>query len=67
MFNNVCLDIFIGLVFIYLLYSLLATIVAEIITTQLGIRALNLKDAIDRMLSDTQGLTRMHRWKNKMT
>lgn len=52
MFNNVGLDIFIGLVFIYLLYSLLATIIAEIIATLIGLRARNLKEAVDRMLND---------------
>jgi len=52
MFNNAALDVIIGLVFIYLLYSLLATVVAEIIATNLGIRARNLKEAIDRMLND---------------
>lgn len=52
MFNNVALDVVIGLVFIYLLYSLLATVIAEIIATKLGLRARNLKEAIDRMLND---------------
>ncbi|MBC7913582.1 MAG: hypothetical protein H7Y07_05595 [Pyrinomonadaceae bacterium] len=52
MFNSVALDVVIGLVFIYLLYSLLATVLAEIIATNLGLRARNLKEAIDRMLND---------------
>lgn len=52
MFNNVALDVVIGLVFIYLLYSLLATVIAEIIATKLGLRARNLKEGIDRMLND---------------
>ncbi|TKC59194.1 hypothetical protein FBD94_16820 [Pedobacter hiemivivus] len=52
MFNNAALDVIIGLVFIYLLYSLFATVIAEIISTNLGIRARNLKEAIDRMLND---------------
>lgn len=52
MFNNVALDVVIGLVFIFLLYSLLATVLAEIIATKLGLRARNLKEAVDRMLSD---------------
>jgi hypothetical protein len=54
MFDNVAFNVVIGLVFIYLLYSLLATVVAEIIATQLGIRARNLREAVDRMLSDTE-------------
>lgn len=54
MFNNVALDIFIGLVFIYLLYSLLATIIQEMIATRLAFRAKVLEKAILRMLDDTQ-------------
>src|SRR5687767_9709726 len=52
MLNNVALDVVIGLVFIYLLYSLLATILSEIIATTLGLRARNLKEALNRMLTD---------------
>jgi len=52
MFNNVALDVFIGLVFIFLLYSLLATIVQEMIATRLGFRAKVLEKAILRMLED---------------
>jgi hypothetical protein len=52
MFNNVALDVFIGLVFIFLLYSLLATIVQEIIATRLAFRAKVLEKAIIRMLED---------------
>lgn len=59
MFNSTALDVVIGLVFIYLLYSLLATVTSEIIATQLGLRARNLKEAIDRMLNDEK---EMHWW-----
>jgi hypothetical protein len=52
MFNSVALNVVIGLVFIYLLYSLLATILSEVIATQIGLRARNLKEAVDRMLND---------------
>jgi hypothetical protein len=52
MFNNVALNVVIGLIFIYLLYSLLATVLIEIIATKLGLRARNLKEAVDRMLND---------------
>lgn len=52
MFNSVALDVVIGLIFIYLLYSLLATTISEIIATGLGLRAKNLKRAIARMLED---------------
>jgi len=52
MFNSVALDVVIGLVFIYLLYSLLVTVISELMTTMLSLRARNLKEAIDRMLND---------------
>jgi hypothetical protein len=52
MFNNVALDVFIGLVFIFLLYSLLATIIQEAIATRLAFRAKVLEKAILRMLED---------------
>ena len=54
MLDNVAINVVIGLVFIYLLYSLFATIVSEIIATKLGLRARNLKEAVDRMLNDEQ-------------
>lgn len=54
MFNSVALDVVIGLIFIYLLYSLLATVVSEMIASVLGLRARNLKAAINRMLNDDQ-------------
>lgn len=46
------LDVAIGLVFIYLLYSLLASIIQEIIATNLGFRAKVLQKAIVRMLEE---------------
>lgn len=52
MFDNVALNVVLGLVFIYLLYSLLATVLSEIIATAIGLRARNLKEAVDRMLND---------------
>jgi hypothetical protein len=52
MFSNTAVDVVIGLVFIYLLYSLLATVLTEIVATNLGLRARNLKEAVDRMLND---------------
>jgi hypothetical protein len=52
MFHSVALDVVIGLIFIYLLYSLLATVLSEIIATLLALRARNLREAIDRMLHD---------------
>jgi hypothetical protein len=52
MTGSIAIDVVIGLVFIYLLYSLLATVVAEIISTNLGLRSKNLREAIDRMIND---------------
>src|SRR5258705_7006034 len=59
MFNNVALDIFIGLVFVFLLYSLLATIVQEIIATWLAFRSKVLEKAILRMLEDGRNTSRV--------
>jgi len=62
MFNSVALDVVVGLIFIYLLYSLFATVLSEIIATKLGLRARNLKEAIDRMLNDDPGRSRWKRF-----
>lgn len=48
------LDVFISLVFIYLLYSLLAMTLIESITTAFSSRAKNLVTGIDRLLADDQ-------------
>ena len=53
MTGSVALDVVIGLVFIYLLYSLLATVICEIVATYWGLRARNLLYAIGRMLEDS--------------
>ena len=52
MTGSVALDVVIGLVFVYLLYSLLATIVQEGIANLLRFRAKFLEKAIARMLED---------------
>lgn len=52
MTGNVALDIAIGLVFIYTLYSLLTTTIVEFIASNLQLRSSNLKHAIRRMLDD---------------
>jgi hypothetical protein len=57
MLNSVVLDVVIGLVFIYLLYSLLVTIIQEIIATQFGFRAKILQRSIFRMLEDENKFT----------
>ncbi|MFH7010946.1 hypothetical protein ACHRV5_03690 [Flavobacterium sp. FlaQc-52] len=55
MLNSPVLDTAIGLVFIYLLYSLLATSVNEAFSTLFGLRARMLKKGIvDSMLSNTE-------------
>ena len=52
MFGNVSLDIFIGLIFIYLLYSLLASVLMEVIAQHFKLRGKMLKKAIRVMLED---------------
>ncbi|MDP1622711.1 MAG: hypothetical protein Q8M08_10285 [Bacteroidales bacterium] len=52
MFNSSVLEVVIGLVFIYLLYSLLATIIQEILASTFSFRAKILERAISRMLED---------------
>ncbi len=54
MFNSVVLEVVIGLVFIYLLYSLLITIIQEMIATAFNFRAKILQRAIVRMLEDDE-------------
>jgi hypothetical protein len=50
MFNNVFLDIAIGLVFIYLLYSLLATAINEFVAMIFTYRHRILEKGIEQML-----------------
>lgn len=52
MTDNIVLDVFIGLIFTYLLYSMYASILMEIISSGLGLRAENLHYALKRMLMD---------------
>lgn len=52
MLDNNALEVIIGLVFIYLLYSLLGTTVQELIASALKMRGLMLQQAIKRMLDD---------------
>jgi len=52
MLDNVILDVVIGLVFIYCIYSLFVTIINEIIASAFNLRAQMLKHAIRRMLTD---------------
>ncbi|MGK7392740.1 MAG: hypothetical protein ACNS60_20465 [Candidatus Cyclobacteriaceae bacterium M2_1C_046] len=52
MFDSVVLDVVIGLIFIFLLYSLLASVISEMTAVIMGMRARNLAQAICRMLED---------------
>ncbi len=52
MLNSAILEVTIGLVFIYCLYSLLATVINEIIASLFKLRARTLEQAIRRMLTD---------------
>jgi hypothetical protein len=48
--NNVVLDVAIGLTFIYLLYSLLATTIKELIATIFSFRSRMLEQGLQQML-----------------
>lgn len=52
MFDSIVLDVVVSLVFIYLLYSLLATILGEIFSSTVNLRARILWLSINRMLQD---------------
>ncbi|MGZ4118361.1 MAG: hypothetical protein ACXVPY_12805, partial [Bacteroidia bacterium] len=54
MLNNIALDVFIGLIFVFLIYSLLATVLQEIIARMLDLRGKNLVKAIRVMLEDRE-------------
>lgn len=54
MFNSVFLDVVIGLIFIFLLYSLLATAVQELVSTWLNMRGKNLLKSIMFILGDSR-------------
>ncbi len=54
MFGSIVLDVATGMVLIYLLYSLLATVLGELISSWLGLRSRGLRKAIGRMLNDQE-------------
>lgn len=66
MTGSVALDVVIGLAFMYLLYSLFATIIMEIITSWLGLRARNLKYSLKRMLIDDEYMLDKPYMRNKI-
>jgi len=57
MLNNVALDVFIGLIFVLLVYSLLATVLQEIIARILDLRGKNLIKAMRVMLEDREEIS----------
>lgn len=65
MTGNVALDVVIGLVFVYLLYSLYATILMELISSVFGLRALNLKYTLKRMLAQEKIPSKRWNWLEK--
>lgn len=52
MFNSTAIEVVIGLVFIYILYSLLVTIITELLASLLNQRGRILKKGLKRMLDD---------------
>lgn len=52
MLNNAALDVAIGLVFIYAIYSLLATTITELVASIFSLRGVDLRKGISRMLDD---------------
>ena len=52
MINNVALDVAIGLILMYLMLSLLCTVINEFIATQLDLRAKSLAAALTSLLDD---------------
>jgi hypothetical protein len=52
MFDNPAFDVVIGMVLIYLLYSLLVSILGEVIATWVAMRSRILRVAIEKMLTD---------------
>ncbi len=52
MTGNIALDVVVGLIFVYTLYSLLTTTLVELIATYFQLRARNLVRGIERMLDD---------------
>lgn len=55
MLNNPALDVAIGLVFLYAIYSLFATTLTELIATWINLRGKYLLNGIKRMLDDDTG------------
>lgn len=52
MFQNAAIDVAIGLILMYLMLSLLCTVVNEFIATKLKLRSATLKDALQKLIDD---------------
>ena len=60
MFQNAAIDVAIGLILMYLMLSLLCTVVNEFIATKLELRFSTLKDALQKLIDDPAVLTKSH-------
>jgi len=61
--GSIALDITIGLIFIFLMYSIFASILAEMIATWFGMRARVLRMGITYMLTDLKGKEKFERFR----
>ncbi len=52
MFQNAAIDVAIGLILMYLMLSLLCTVVNEFIATKLKLRSSTLQDALQKLIDD---------------
>ncbi|HEY8918734.1 MAG TPA: hypothetical protein VIM87_19960, partial [Chitinophaga sp.] len=64
MFDSPVLNVVIGLTLIYLLYSLLASLLGELLSTTFNLRSLLLRVALERMLNDGY-YARRDKWRNR--
>jgi hypothetical protein len=62
MTGSTAIDVVISLIFIFLLYSMLASIIQEIVTNILGLRSRILLKSIARMLDDGDRINGIRRW-----
>jgi hypothetical protein len=60
MFQNAIIDVAIGLILMYLMLSLLCTVVNEYIATKLKLRASTLQDALQKLIDDPTLLTNFY-------
>ena len=56
MFNNTALDVVIGIVLVYLLYSMLITILGEYVSTKPGIRTWRRKEDMHELITNIQDI-----------